>query len=678
MTAPAANRAQDAPLSIRAQRFAVWLGEGGEPPTAGEESPPYVFRGCQRSAGGRVLDTASFEVAGETVLQSVGVPINFRRAVEIRVPSENSEAAEAGVSDTLLFSGEMGICAVDTSDQERLTAQARVEQWHFGRPVVGWLCKSLDGTDVVLRTIEEDVVFNPVIDGQPLANRSDWYETIDDGAGTTYAPGEEPKWYTWVDPESVRTSEAQGVLEQTASDWTLAEAVLALCYLVNQDETYILNPDFAELNATMADAPALREWRIRRGIHLPAALDDILEPHGFSWFVRHAIQTVEPTDPEEDRTEKATRRIVVFRRGAGPAKTVTLQADGEDRDTLNSNVAKHSTQFNIADVANEVRVDGSFLEVEGTFELRRGWAEADDELSLEELAKRGGDSLYESKPDVWRKWVLCEAGDYVDTRTSITEAFDLNAIEIHDGIHPLGELNVTRRRRFWPPLTLDNDGGRREYLVEYFVPSAAYGEPGEWRDVLTTPNSTFVVLERECGILFTGHTPPDELHARGYNDLSGARVRITACLRADQRLSHTATRSALSPNGNDVPLVVLAEDRFHKRVRLVDGDHRSRYADLLGAQSDADETDDTTKIQAYAEKLRDQEQAARVSPVVRLEGFHSEYEIGDLITKIAGREIDFNENSPEGATTRFPQITSIEYTADATILTLQTFDEVAT
>ena len=220
-------------------------------------------------------------------------------------------------------------------------------------------------------------------------------------------------------------------------------------------------------------------------------------------------------------------------------------------------------------------------------------------------------------------------------------------------------------------------------LVEYFVPADAYAEEGTpaytgyWRDVLALTNGHYQVLERECGILFTGQKPPEQLIALG----ADAQLRITACLRSDQRLSYTTSRAATSPNAEDIKLVVDLSGRFHKRTRITDSGatYKSRYSELalITPLSSADTADDTTALETYAIALRNQEQSARVSPQVTLEGYHPEYEIGDLVKEVEGRGLSFNSNAATNATKRYPQITGVEVTQMTTVLTLQTFDDIA-
>lgn len=680
MAAPPLTSKVNNTASQPVQRFAVRLSDGDDQPDDTDETKEYRVESIKRSAGGQRLDTAEFTFATEKIISDIKTPVDYRKKVDVIAAAAAKDDEETAPPADVVFRGEMGVASLTLDDrgQQVAKATARTEQWHFGAPLVGWRFKTVDdASQTVYRTIEDDVRFNPEIDRRILNNRSNWYIELDAATGS--------RWYTWIDPESVRTTGAQTILDQSAEEWTLAQAVMSLCYLLNPDQEYIKNPDFQALAKVFDAAPVLRDWTIPRGVYLPEALDKLLVPHGYLWFVRYSIGK---NSSDEDEVQ---RRITVFKRGAGTEKTVLLPAEGEARENNKANVAAVSCEWNIAEAFNIVQAYGSHLEVEGTFPLQRAWVATDDSLTADGLAKSTDPttdlpSQYEKKPDVWRKWVLNEVGDYTATRTGNT-TFDVNAIldraAGEGALRPLGSNNISRRRKFYAPLTKRPDDGRRDVLVEYFVPADAYADVGTpaytgyWKDVLSLTNGHYQVLERECGILFTGQKPPEQLIALG----ADAQLRITACLRSDQRLSYTTSRAATSPNAEDIKLVVDLSGRFHKRTRITDSGatYKSRYSELalITPLSTADTADDTTALETYAIKLRDQEQSARVSPQVTLEGYHPEYEIGDLVKEVEGRGLSFNSNAATNATKRYPQITGIEFTQMTTVLTLQTFDDIA-
>lgn len=707
MTAPPRNPVLDTPLSSPVQRFSVFTRDGdffdGD---TFDEDPNYRFERITLTSGGARLDTAEFTVVQtEKGLHDVQTPLNFSRAVEIRLPHEKTDEEDAGIPEPVLFRGELGICthALSNAGQEDLTAKGRAEQWYLGEPITGYEvavyvpAEGEDPEDWEYRIIEDSIVFNPEIDERVTGNRSDHYRFIGDPEDLdNLAQDDKPKRYSWIDPESVRTSESRVLQNQQSSDWFLHQAVMSLCWLLNPDETRVKNPDYYQSKKTLGMWGKILNVEIPRGLFLSSALDLLLNPFGFSWYINHEMVSTF-VSLEDDPIYEIESRIVIYKRGEGPEKEIKLQPWGEDKDIAKTNHAASNAEWNICDLANIVTVYGAHYEAEGTFELYRAWSEENDVYTADDLEKSKLRSLdeedeedevleqtaYERHPRVWRDWVLNEAGDYNGTRTivrPIENAFDLNNVKWFDsdGGFALGTNNVFRRRRFYPPLSLQHDNTRRDVLVEYYEPPE-YGspDPGVWKTVQKLENGHFELLEHECGIRFVGTKPPWQLVDLGAN----ARVRITACLRSDQRIKYETERAEFSPNGNDVKMVVNAETQFFRKIRLgADAPaYRSRYTETsyMNPIPDADTVDNLEQIQRYANALLQNEYPARVSVSVTLEGYRPEYKRGDLITKIAGREISFDQNAKDAPTRRYPQVTEIVYTPTTTELTLEVFDDVA-
>jgi hypothetical protein len=94
-------------------------------------------------------------------------------------------------------------------------------------------------------------------------------------------------------------------------------------------------------------------------------------------------------------------------------------------------------------------------------------------------------------------------------------------------------------------------------------------------------------------------------------------------------------------------------DKFVKRWRQTTGTYQSK---LNTTDSTADTQDDQAALDAYAVAMRNQNHFAEVDCEFRLPGWHTYYQIGDVITKIAGREISLNA-APVGSTVqRYVQI----------------------
>jgi hypothetical protein len=248
-------------------------------------------------------------------------------------------------------------------------------------------------------------------------------------------------------------------------------------------------------------------------------------------------------------------------------------------------------------------------------------------------------------------WIANEAGDL---DTTVSRFGQLPAVpEFWDDI-PLTYF-TPHRRTIDDPITMipsdpasasgptDNRLQRIPVLLEYSVDGGTTWKPAEdgW---------SYKVCPDQIGVYFDGHDIPVELYEAGNNH----RLRLSGTIASDQRLSYTAYKSATNAvNGRVFAKVYTQPDKFQYIQQLTAGTLASRFA---GTDYPADERNDTTAIQSYAEKLRDQNQFADLSCEFRLPGWHDEYKIGDLLTEVDGRELSLNA-APSGSTVqRYVQI----------------------
>jgi hypothetical protein len=613
--------------SQAAKEFAVLLGpEDGSAPTLENEVDWLVPHRVSLTAGGSRDDVLGFTVdlakAGKR-LQDTTTPTAIKRQIELRTLDEDG-AATIVLGWGFLSKNPQQI----NSDNETTSYEARIARHHYGTALTSY--SVWDAASVDLRTIHRPLVFNPSIDEIVEPNMGSYTHAYTSGDATidVHFP---------LDPESMRTTASQTFQQQTRSSWKLSDAVLFLCWWLNPSQTYIQNPIAADLqNAFSSRDTMLKNVEIPFGAWLPDALDQLLQPFEYGWHLVHKL--------DGSGNRKTTIRF--FPRGQGVMKRVHLQRVGETRDIRESNVAEFEAEYDINQLANRIEVYGDFLKREATFELQKGWSTAYDSTNIEDLEK--GQANYESHPSVGRKWILNEAGDYNNLRTEITTPYDLSGL--------FGSsVQAVRRRRFTRCLSQHADADDREsngFRVDWYDADA---EGATDPDVATDPGWTrvkwpFSVLEKECGILFEGNLPPEELWSLIADGTpANARVRITATVVGDQRVKGIATRRDRSPNGQDVTLVLDLHDRF--QFSAVDSSSIFHARPSIAR-------DDSTVIQTYAESVRDIEDAMKIHCSLTLEGVnHPEYEIGDLIENVMGRNLSLNGYNPSGGSSpRNPQI----------------------
>lgn len=612
---------QTASTARQGTKFLAWVGDtDGGAPTEEQEDPTFRVLTVSRSAGGRQIDYALLAVdlgRREERLVDMETPTAWNRQVEIRIPGETDSSP--------VFWGMLGSQSLSLDERdESATVTARLDRNAYGAPLIGMRVRNPSGGAMV--AIEMDPVFNPLVDGEIWSNRS----THKDPTG---------QFYVWVHPEAVQSTQAEAYQGETArQSWTLADMVFTLCWLLNPSETHIKNPTTEELQSAFTDAPEVSNFWIRRGQYLPQYLDAILTPHGYGWFTRFGT----------DGDGNTVRKIAFFRRGAGTEKEVFFQRPNDDTppdlDLSKTNLKRLSHDLSVADLANRVYGYGAYEEREVTIELFRGWPEADDSLFPEELDRTDPESQYLNHPDAWRTWIANEGGDWNGTRPEITAPPDLASVFT---------LLTARRRRLEDCLQTDNSGRRIPPVAEWYDPAdQTEGDPEVWKAI---PPGSYSVLTDQIGIRFNGAQPPDDIATGG----AGVRVRITGTVTGDKRLNRDADRRDESPNGQDVILFLDVSNRFFDRQVRIFG----TYGSVLVGRflTYPDERDDGDALQTYVESARNVEDAANLRASITLHGIHREYEIGDLITRVAGRNISFNRLSKDAEEKRYLQVIGIEW-----------------
>ena len=616
--------------------MSVYLGDAGG--AAPPDSSPSTFSGvwCERvvqSASGSRLDYAELRYNLNSPLQNRTQPANFARMVDVRLPSSPEIKIARGdyVKETV---------DVQTGG-DSLRAQSQLRPYHFGGPARGM--SAVAAPDGTVTIIADDLVFNPIVDGRLIGNRSD-----KEMAGSV---SDSRTAYYFTHPESLDSSLAMTQTGETRYLWTLQQAVAHLLWALSYDydqnyrAAFIDTPTTASLsivNDSLITGPQVRDVRIPMGTYLPQALDMLLIPLGYNWYVNY------------DRATKPI--VVVFKIGSGTERELKLQAVGATLNLSDSNCNQFNVENSIGDSINDVVIYGDYERKEITIALFAGWAETKDDIDAWTIQKDG--DAYANNEDVWRLWIANEGADLDITPanprpggTVVIPYFSSLASPVTGYLasNVFSYPQTVRHRVMEPPITgaKDISTGRIQplpHLVEYSTDSGTTWKPAE-------PHWSFQILPDQIGILFDGHEIPFEL----YEVKAAARLRITGTIASDNRIIARAPRvSADAVNGRDVTQILIQPDKFRKASRVASGTFATRYT--AAEYPHAFTTDDSAIIDEQAEAIRNQNHFADVACEFRLPGWHTHYKIGDLITKIAGREISLNA-APAGASqNRYVQI----------------------
>jgi hypothetical protein len=591
----------DGKLVVPYEELTVLLGpEDGTTPGDADTFENVYCSIVVQSAGSRI-DYADLKYSLSESLENRDQPASFARMVEIRFPLPDGTVIHRGD-----YVGE-GF-RID-QESESLTASSQLRPYHFGEPVSGYFV--WDPIDNEEKKIADHIVFNPMIDDKTVFNRSDKTRT---GAGLS--------GHLWTHPEIADSSVGQTYQGQVREEWTLYEAVQALCELLNPDQEFIARPVAVDLDV-LTGAPPIRNVVVELGTRLPTALDKILIPLGYNHWIDY---------------EQTLPQIVFFKIGTGEEKELYWPAVGAAVEPSTANVNQLSVSNSIGDSFNQVVVLGEFEEAELTLPLYPAWPEANDSIAAADLAKDGAEYL--ANESAWRLFIANEAGDLDPTLSRLGQTPDVPVLST------VFTSATPHRRTLGEPLTFqenaNSDGEkpqRRPVKVEYSIDAGTTWLPEE-------PGWTIKLCPDQIGIYFDGNEIPTELYDAG----TDGRLRITGTVFGDYRLRGFAEKQAWAVNARVNEQIIVAPEKFQSRWRQETGD----YASVLTGT--ADERDDYDEINDYAEKIRDQNHYAEIDCEFRLPGWHKEYKIGDLITKVAGREIILDSAPSTAPASRYVQI----------------------
>lgn len=653
------------------------------------------------SSGSNLLDYAAVQVD----LGKIGKYVENLDLTNLTISGPNGDVNLAGAEmniiavvdgkQDVLHWGKVTGYEVDIGDDESINLISRLEESHFGVPL--GFQRVIDPATNQPTYSDHDVLFNPQKRNDRL--RPFEHEQIlgNKRSGVSAAGLPYP---VFIDPASVETQNAAtyqkfgdfvnfndpSLQAETAIDcWNLIEAVQYLCGECNPatrpdgSPAQITNPTFDELSAVLPTSRAiLKNHLIRHGLYLPEALQQLLEPYGYLFRIDYQTTTF--------------RKLTIFQGGKGPVKQVLWQPSQSNLFLPTQQADKVKLEYDKSMAVNQVKATGDYTYLEATWELMPAWDPSLDNLTFFDLFENGpGWAAHTDYHRVWRDWVLNEAGDYsrawAPAGGPVFQAGIANPIltqyfgEAWGTTHP---PLVARRRRFHPMLTrgpdgepLGSAGGCEIEWWGNFTLSPKDGGgvtrtgPG-WNNLWTYDSSQSVeLLEHECGIRFTGASVPHFIRSLGAN----ARVRITATIISDTRIVGFAPRRASSVNLDTNEAVLDVGSQFHAR-RLHNGSNY--YSDVSNGLRQADQVDGRQALQEFTEQAQSSWDQAQCSGTIRLEGLdHMDFQVGDLISQIKGRNVNIGLNNAGASDTRYPQIVGITYYVQEqkTLITVNEFKE---
>jgi len=632
--------APDLGLSRKPTTWVVLLGaEDGSAPTIDDEIDWLYPLSVSRLASGERDDYIVFGFNPPQRIVDTMTLTNMKIQIELRALDDEGEPTIVVGWGTFARQPQR----IDASS-EVATVEVRIGDYHFGNRATAYPLQKKADSNFTLTN--RQIVFNPEVDGEIRGNHmiaDNGYYDFANGS-TIDNPADGPFHY-FVDYESQETDQAKTQFNDIDA-WTIRRAIWFLCWWLNPHQKFIDNPSMEDLQALdfFTDAE-FKNVEIPFGASLPEALDACLVPLEFGWYLDHFL----------DGNDVRHTSIRFYQRGVGPEVSLGMQRPETDkrvtRDPTETNITSFDGQYSVIDLANRIEVYGEFQKRESTFFLMRGWDQSFDERDLLDL--KIGSEFYASHPEVGRLWVFNEDGSYDE----VGHGNDLGPIDPAEKLEGLfDEPQSCRRRRFLPCLSTHGDADKNvsnRFVLEYYdydAPGAVgrriIDDPG-WKRVKS--GWPFQVLEKQCGILFEGETPPEILWRLGKaGDINRLpTLRITATVVGDKRVKGVAERLETSPNGLDCTLVLDMKEKFEDSAV----DSASKFAD-----SESTAKDDTEAIQEYAVSVQGIEDVLRLDASIELEGcLNPDLSIGDTVPQIKGRNISMELN----ASGRAPQIVGV-------------------
>jgi hypothetical protein len=416
------------------------------------------------------------------------------------------------------------------------------------------------------------LVFNP--DGRP--NASD--QPYDPGTGDSY-----------------KVFASDGT---EASAWTLDEAI---AYVLGEhgaaDDVDVPSP--SEIRDA-ACALVIRDVSLE-GRTLAEALGALLELVGGRIVVTAKAQVT-----------GVSRRLEIWYPDRAPVAWFAHQPPGERYDPAATNLVALSARMRFDSAPRRYVARGDRKVYESTFDLVAGWDDALATYDPDDFSPSANPD-FDAVRDVFRKWVLNEAGEYSESPYERGPAPDLSALFE-------GSPYVRRHRCLLPCLSRDALGRSHGVYAEVSLDGGA-----TWERLSLGVR----VLRGECGLYLTDDPlPPGYLAAAMRGQVC---VRVTATVESDAVLvAEYAGEEMTDLPGRTRHLNVPAGYRY-RRVAAT-----SRFY----GQAGSDEVDDSARLEDLVRAAYEADRRTPTPTRVEIPYLAMGHHVGQRILGIRGRRLD--------------------------------------
>ena len=278
--------------------------------------------------------------------------------------------------------------------------------------------------------------------------------------------------------------------------------------------------------------------------------------------------------------------IVFYRPGAERCVELDMQRTGEVLSSSRTQVAKFKLKGDVWPLTRRYTAMGELKQFEATFEMIKAWDNSLEGKTQAEYAREHAE--FDLVRDVYRKWCLNEAGDYLGGVYDFSKIFG-------DGEY------VRQRRRFLDCISFDDDGNSYGVYVE-----VSYDSGVTWQ-VFDGPVDNF---SDQCGIWVSD----PELGNDYFTAADGGQLclRVTATVVSDERIICTVADGPVDSSAQVVDVLVKADGTYRyegisgRSIFYRDGAGVDDSERLMDAVRHAANSDDKTveEIEVSAPILR--------------------------------------------------------------------------
>jgi hypothetical protein len=406
---------------------------------------------------------------------------------------------------------------------------------------------------------------------------------------------------------------------EQAQAWTAAEAANYLIATYASAE-WLLLPALAELRRLFG-TEVLENVRVE-GRTVLAALEQLGRRAGLR-------ATVALT---QNASGLLVRSLVFVARGLGRTVSLYHQMPGETFAPTLTTMESCAVEVSWSESPALLELAGDVKLYEATFDLVPGWNPALQGQDRQAY-RRGDNPGFADVADVYRKWVLNEAGDYTGEPYNAGPAFDFSDIFGHADY-------LVRRRRLLPTVSCNAAGESYGVYVELSY------DDGETYARYVGP---VAVLRDECGVyLASDQLPPALFHAADRDHL---KLRVTATVESDARLGVVVQRpgAASDQRGRRLWLDVSKDFRF-----------RTVHSSSIFHGGPSREVDDSEQLIDFAASLWQADHWAPTPGRAGLPFFSLAYQVGDRVDGVRYRSARLKRS--QGGVETDPMIEAVRQT----------------